>query len=251
MGPVSRADGHGKEASRGDRTEYLWYDRRCDSNGWASSFPDVCYNPRDFLVRVPCSRLRMDAFRYYLALFAVIVFPVAFSVWFSIHPFIRFWRKLGPMLTYSIHFIAMGLVATGLFLLRGRLLSIQFGTNPVLVALAIPIFVFAFVVAVRMRMQIGWKVLVGLPEIAPDKHKTQLITTGVYSRIRHPRYAEALVGTLAHALFTNYLAVYAVFLLFLVGFPLIVRLEERELRVRFGGEYERYSERVPRFVPKF
>jgi len=30
---------------------------------------------------------------------------------------------------------------------------------------------------------------------------------------------------------------------------LIVQLEERELRERFGTEYEAYCRRVPRFVP--
>ena len=38
-----------------------------------------------------------------------------------------------------------------------------------------------------------------------------------------------LLGMLAHALLTNYLAVYVVFVLSVAGLVLIVRLEEREL----------------------
>jgi len=34
------------------------------------------------------------------------------------------------------------------------------------------------------------------------------------------------------------------------GVLLIVRIEEHELRDRFGAEYEAYCARVPRFVPR-
>jgi len=199
------------------------------------------------LVSIPL----MDSIRYYLALFVVMVFPVTFSLWFSIHPFIHYWRKLGAGRTYAIHFTAMGVIAAGLFVGRRKLLSVEFGTNPILIGLAVPIFVFAFAVALRLKKEIGWKVLTGLPEIVPQKYNTRLVTTGVYSRVRHPRYIEALSAVLAYALFTNYLVVYVIFLLFLVGFPLIVRLEEKELRERFGEEYEEYCRRVPRFLPRF
>lgn len=62
--------------------------------------------------------------------------------------------------------------------------------------------------------------------MAPEKHQNTLVTQGIYSRMRHPRYVEML---LAHALFTNYLAAYGVFALSVAGLALIVRLEEREL----------------------
>lgn len=46
-------------------------------------------------------------------------------------------------------------------------------------------------------------------------------------------------------------AAYVVVLLFFVGFPLIVRFEEKELPAQYGGEYEMYHERAPRFIPRF
>jgi protein-S-isoprenylcysteine O-methyltransferase Ste14 len=193
----------------------------------------------------------VDNIRYYLALFVVMIFPVAFSFWFSIHPFIRYWRKLGAGRTYAIHFTAMGVIAAGLFVVRRKLLSVEFGANPILIGFAFLIFVSAFAVALRLKKEIGWKVLLGLPEVVPHRYNTRLVTTGLYSHVRHPRYVEALSGALACALFTNYLAVYVIFVLFLVGFPLIIRLEEKELGERFGEEYEEYCRRVPRFVPRF
>jgi protein-S-isoprenylcysteine O-methyltransferase Ste14 len=55
---------------------------------------------------------------------------------------------------------------------------------------------------------------------------------------------------LAIALFTNYLAVYILVIVFIPVIYGVVLLEERELRERFGQEYERYCVEVPRFFPK-
>jgi protein-S-isoprenylcysteine O-methyltransferase Ste14 len=55
---------------------------------------------------------------------------------------------------------------------------------------------------------------------------------------------------MAYALFANYLGAYIVVVLSLPLIHFVVRLEERELRERFGTAYEEYYRRVPRFVPK-
>jgi protein-S-isoprenylcysteine O-methyltransferase Ste14 len=55
-------------------------------------------------------------------------------------------------------------------------------------------------------------------ELLPPSHT--LVTQGIYSHIRHPRYLQ------------------------------VVLFEERELRHRFGEEYERYCQHVPRFLPR-
>jgi protein-S-isoprenylcysteine O-methyltransferase Ste14 len=89
------------------------------------------------------------------------------------------------------------------------------------------------------------------PELSQRRYPGKLLTEGIYAKVRHPRYVEALLGTLGYALFANYLAVYIAFLLAIPALYLVVLLEERELRDRFGAEYEEYSRRVPRFVPRF
>ncbi len=55
---------------------------------------------------------------------------------------------------------------------------------------------------------------------------------------------------LAYALVANYVGGYIVSALCLPTIYLMVLLEERELRARFGMEYLEYCQRVPRFVPK-
>lgn len=59
-----------------------------------------------------------------------------------------------------------------------------------------------------------------------------------------------LLGTVAVAFFTNYLAVYIVAVLIVPALYLVVVLEERELRDRFGEQYVEYCRRVPRFFPR-
>jgi protein-S-isoprenylcysteine O-methyltransferase Ste14 len=95
------------------------------------------------------------------------------------------------------------------------------------------------------------RVLLGLSELAPDRYQSRLITTGLYARLRHPRYVQIALGSLGCALIANYLASYLIFALWLPGIYLIVVLEERELRQRFGEAYRTYCGQVPRFVPRF
>ena len=76
-----------------------------------------------------------------------------------------------------------------------------------------------------------------------------LLSEGIYGKIRHPRYVEALLWVLGYAFIANYLGLYLLFILSIPTVFLIVLLEERELRERFGTEYEDYCRRVPRFVP--
>ena len=93
-------------------------------------------------------------------------------------------------------------------------------------------------------------VLVGMPELDPEHHEQKLVRSGVYGRIRHPRYAQFIVGLLGYALVANYLTAYLTWLLWLPGVYVLVLFEEKELRERFGEEYDRYCREVPRFVPK-
>ena len=53
------------------------------------------------------------------------------------------------------------------------------------------------------------------------------------------------------ALIANYLALYLIVALWLPGIYVIVLIEEKELRDRFGAAYDDYCRRVPRFIPRF
>lgn len=82
------------------------------------------------------------------------------------------------------------------------------------------------------------------------REKHQLITQGIYHRVRHPMYMALLLYSLGQALaLPNWIAgpSYGVAMVLLVGFRL--GPEERMMREEFGEEYEAYMTRTKRLVP--
>lgn len=84
-----------------------------------------------------------------------------------------------------------------------------------------------------------------------ETHRPEkIVTTGIYSRVRHPQY---LGGLLAHvgisfllsALYSLLSAPLMTLLIYLIS-----RKEEEELMKEFGKEYEDYKKRVPMFIPR-
>ena len=180
----------------------------------------------------------MDSARYYVALVMVVATPTAIPFWFLVHPFIGFWRKVGLWITYPLQLCLMILIAIGLYLVRDWLLAVEFSTNYFLIALAIAVWCGAVYVERQCRRRLPLRVLIGVPELAPNQSKDKLLTAGIYSHIRHPRYVGIMLGMLAYALFTNYLGVYIAFVAWVIAILCFVPLEERELRARVIKAYE-------------
>ncbi len=86
---------------------------------------------------------------------------------------------------------------------------------------------------------------------AAETHRTErIVTTGVYSIVRHPQY---LGGLLAHVGISFLLSAWYSLLstpLMVVLIYLISRKEEEELIREFGKEYEDYKKSVPMLIPK-
>jgi protein-S-isoprenylcysteine O-methyltransferase Ste14 len=192
----------------------------------------------------------VDAFRYYLALVFVISITPALGMWFIVHPLVHFWRRIGPLATYTVVLALLGAGIYGMFLVRRPILAVEFGTSVPLSALGVALLVVATLLRARIQRRVGARILSGLPELAPERYPTTLVTEGIYARIRHPRYVQFMIAFLGWALLANYLCLYVLWLVWIPAIYLIVLLEERELRDRFGSEYEAYGRRVPRFVPR-
>lgn len=191
----------------------------------------------------------IDSARYYVALGIMVSIPAALVFWFMIHPFVEFWRKLGYLKTYGIALCAMLAVGTLVFLARQRLLAVDLGRSYALMSIAVLPLGAAVKIRLERGREFGPSLIIGLPEVDPGRFRCELVTDGIYSRVRNPRYLEMMLALVACALFANYLAGYGAIAVAAVGIYFVVLLEENELRARFGAEYEEYCERVPRFIP--
>ena len=193
----------------------------------------------------------VDTIQYYAALLLVVMFPPAFASWFFIHPFIRFWRRLGSGLTYSIGFPALLAGFYGLFRVRGSLLSVNYGTQWMLIGLGLVLGAFACVVEIECRRYLAMRTLIGIPELkANDEEPGKLLNEGIYARVRHPRYLGLMLGGTGLACIANYQAAWVVMAALVPVTYLLTVIEEKELRVRFGEKYARYAEQVPRIIPR-
>ena len=191
----------------------------------------------------------MGTVRYLLAVVTLVSLPPGFLLWFLIHPFARHWRKLGPVWTYVLLTPVVIASMVPLALERRVLLGSDLGFSVFGVGLGLVCLGGAQAIMRQRRKQLTGRILSGIPELSADPGDQKLLSEGIYGRIRHPRYIEALLWVLGYSLIANYVGLYVLFVLSVPTLFLIVLLEERELRERFGTEYEEYCRRVPRFVP--
>jgi protein-S-isoprenylcysteine O-methyltransferase Ste14 len=80
--------------------------------------------------------------------------------------------------------------------------------------------------------------------------KGQLVTTGLYSRIRHPQYLGFLIITLG--LNVQWLTIITLLLWPILAFLYyrLAKREEKDEEEQFGEEYRKYKRTVPMFLPR-
>lgn len=135
-------------------------------------------------------------------------------------------------------------------------LIIPFMQNPnifiPLINFSIPIFYL--LISIPFILIGAWLGIVSVKETSlkvAETHRTeQIVSSKVYSFIRHPQY---FGGLLAHIgisfLLSSLLSLVLTPLVILLNF-LVAWKEEKELIKEFGIEYENYKEKVPMFIPK-
>ena len=77
----------------------------------------------------------------------------------------------------------------------------------------------------------------------------RLATTGPYARIRHPQYVAFVMILLGFLLQWPTLLTLVMFPILVAMYGRLAVTEEREMRDRFGTEFDAYAARTPRFVP--
>jgi protein-S-isoprenylcysteine O-methyltransferase Ste14 len=72
----------------------------------------------------------------------------------------------------------------------------------------------------------------------------ELVTNGLYAKIRHPMYVFQILLFLGFAMITRDVIAYGFFILALVFVAWRVRIENRILEEKFGDAYRAYREQV-------
>jgi len=78
----------------------------------------------------------------------------------------------------------------------------------------------------------------------------ELVTQGIYSKVRHPFYTSILVLFLGVAVISwNWYGLFF-FIFLVVGLIIRIKKEESELIHKFGEEYKDYMDKTPKLIPR-
>ena len=191
----------------------------------------------------------LGSIRYWFAVAFMLTLPGAVIYWFVVHPFVAFWRRLGARTSLVILFGSMIMLAVALIPVRDVLLIADWGVRLPLLVPGLLLYIAAIVFQTIVSRQLTRSIMVGVPELS-SRDRGSLLTDGIYGRTRNPRYLVIIVATLSLALMLNYAGLWLFFVILIPVLMVIVRLEEKELRERFGEPYEDYCRAVPRFLPR-
>jgi len=108
---------------------------------------------------------------------------------------------------------------------------------------AVNVLGIGFAVWARVYLGSNWSRSVTI------KQGHELIAGGPYGLVRHPIYTGLLTGFLGTAIAIAQVRGLVAFVLIFAALWFKLRLEERWMRLQFGGVYEQYARRVPALVP--
>ncbi len=107
-------------------------------------------------------------------------------------------------------------------------------------------------IVAAMLLRISGRMLKTFGEPKEWGWTTKLVTHGVYSCVRHPHHFGiglfvTSLGLLIGGYFTFLLLTVTIWITVIV---FLLRVEEVELKEKFGSQYDEYSRKVPMIVPK-
>ncbi len=192
----------------------------------------------------------METIRYLVAVLLYLSLPTFLLYWFLIHFFIGLWRNLGVVRTYLLILIIIGTEITLLFRAKDNFFITDYSASAINMGAAVVLLMLSAFFLKTVSDTMSLKVLAGIPEISPKKIPQKLMIDWPFSLVRHPRYLQVAIGLFGASLFANFRTSYVVFIIWAITLKLIMTLEERELRVRFGNAYVEYSKKVPQLIPR-
>src|SRR3954464_10787716 len=95
--------------------------------------------------------LWFDRFRYVMAVLLMLTVPPGIVYWFIVHPFIGFWRRRGPKITFW--FLGLFLLGSAVAMspFRDALLGRDLGASPWRIALAVLVLIAALLISKQRK----------------------------------------------------------------------------------------------------
>jgi len=183
----------------------------------------------------------------------VIFYPGVLVFWLVVHNQIARLRPFG-IKAYWVAAVAWLFTSGPLILFRRGVFSVLWAAprpfSAILTVSGVATFGLAAFIMLQASRQISFRIMVGLPEIEPQKNKQIVLHQGIYSRTRNPIYLAHWLFVFSSAALTGFAANWIGFALDCLILPLMIRAEEKELLARHGQNFADYMRRVPRFFPQ-
>jgi len=184
-----------------------------------------------------------------LALLACSVYGTIPLFWFVVHPFVERWRATGRRAYAFIIPVWGGFIAIA-FLSMWPFRSLHVYASWFAWAPAAVFFLLGFSIYRAGFQRFDRAQVSGLAELEPDRHRQQLITTGIRARVRHPIYLGHLCEIIGWCLETGLVVLYALAGFAVIAGAVMIGMEDRELEARFGETFREYRQRVPGVLPR-
>jgi protein-S-isoprenylcysteine O-methyltransferase Ste14 len=178
------------------------------------------------------------------ALVLFLQLPIPFY-WFVVHPHVKFWQR-HPRAVYVVGLSCSWLPVTAAMIVFHRRLFRSDLPSATAVGIGLALIVFEGWIFWRVQRDLGMVRLVGKTELSGAG---EIQRSGIYSRIRHPRYTASFLAILGACFLAGTRDTWSAAAVWLLLMLVAISFEEREMRARFGAEYEDYCRQVPRFIP--
>jgi len=187
---------------------------------------------------------RVTFFAWLAAIVLFLQLPIPLY-WFVVHPLSGFWRRRQRMGLIVGLLLSWPPVTACIIVFRRELFSTA---RPAVWRIAAGVALIAFEVWLfgKLTRDLGAARLIGKTEVSGGG---SIARHGVYAHIRHPRYVGSFLAIVGASLIAARPALWVVAAVWTVLMLTAIGLEEREMRVRFGAEFEAYAREVPRFIP--
>jgi protein-S-isoprenylcysteine O-methyltransferase Ste14 len=178
-----------------------------------------------------------------------------------IYPLLERWRlwlhPRGVRAWYLVEAVLWGGLAGGLALFASRWLEWSWGEWMLLQATGALILMLSIGASAWALATMGWPRLLLAAAMFPPRAGAeenhipqQFVVEGPYRFVRNPIYVLDVGVIFGTALLTGSWWLVMLAVVYLLQLRMQVRVEERELKARFGATYDRYCRLVPRFIPR-